>query len=89
MGTSEGALLRVQPSGVARQDESVADRVSGTGTPRVLVGPRLVLPSEDCLTVPGLMLDVVKRRGGRVALRATCGLKAATSPARARPQGPL
>jgi long-chain acyl-CoA synthetase len=40
------------------------------GMPRRLIGPALDLPGEDCLTVPGLLLDVVTKRGGQVALRA-------------------
>lgn len=63
MGTSEGALLRVQPPGTVRQDEKAADPSAGTGSLRRLVGPQLTLPAEDCLTIPGLLLDVVKRRG--------------------------
>ncbi|MET0675087.1 MAG: AMP-binding protein [Bradyrhizobium sp.] len=69
MGTSEGAVLRVQPRGAAHQDEATAEIQAGTGTLRRLVGPPLVLPADDCLTIPGLLLDVVKRRGHRVALR--------------------
>jgi long-chain acyl-CoA synthetase len=38
--------------------------------PRRLIGPALDLPGEDCLTVPGLLLGVVTKRGGQVALRA-------------------
>jgi len=37
---------------------------------RRLAGPPLELPDESCLTIPGLLLDVVRRRGGDVALRA-------------------
>lgn len=70
MGTSEGALLRVQPPGAVRQDEIAAEISAGTGPLRRLVGPRLVLPADDCLTIPGLLLDVVKHNGSRVALRA-------------------
>jgi long-chain acyl-CoA synthetase len=69
VGTSEGALLRVQPPGTVRQDEKAADPSAGTGSLRRLVGPQLTLPAEDCLTIPGLLLDVVKRRGSQVALR--------------------
>jgi long-chain acyl-CoA synthetase len=70
VGTSEGALLRVQPHGAVRQDDGVVDKTAGARTPRRLVGPRLTLPAEDCLTIPGLLLDVAKRRGSRIALRA-------------------
>jgi len=70
VATSQGALGRVIPSGAEREDQLAAARVAEIGTLRALAGPRLVLPSEDCLTIPGLLLDVVKRRGSRVALRA-------------------
>jgi long-chain acyl-CoA synthetase len=70
VGTSEGALLRIQPPGAVHQDESAADNAAGIRTPRRLVGPRLMLPGEDCLTIPGVLLDVVKRRSLRVAMRA-------------------
>jgi long-chain acyl-CoA synthetase len=70
VGTSEGALLRVEPRGATRHDESAADPAVATGPLRRLVGPRLTLPAEGCLTIPGLLLDVVRRRGSQVALRA-------------------
>jgi long-chain acyl-CoA synthetase len=70
VGTYEGALGRVSPFGARQEGESAVDSRVGVGAPRVLSGPRLVLPPEDCLTVPGLLLDVVKRRGSHVALRA-------------------
>ncbi len=69
MVTSEGTLLRVQPFDAERQQKGI-DLAGMTGSRRKLVGPTLTLPAEDCLTIPGLLLDVVRQRGEAVALRA-------------------
>lgn len=56
-----GASTRSDSDSAASVDPDVSRR---------LVGPPLELPGENCLTIPGLLLDVVRRRGGDVALRA-------------------
>lgn len=75
MGTSEGALMSFQAAGVVCAESAAPDAAVAAGTPlhqetRRLVGPKLGLPAEHCLTIPGLLLDVVERRGGDIALRA-------------------
>ena len=56
---SHAAGLR--PPGSATETAAGAKRLVGAG---------LALPPEACLTIPGLLLDVVARRQGQVALRA-------------------
>ena len=76
MGTSQGTFMGRQALGIAGEDgSSTGTRADSSAsvnpaTPRRLVGPRLELPGEDCLTIPGLLRDVVAKRGGDVALRA-------------------
>ena len=59
IGGSHAAGLR--PPGSATETAAGAKRLVGAG---------LALPPEACLTIPGLLLDVVARRQGQVALRA-------------------
>lgn len=77
MRTSQGTFMGLQGIGIAGETGSsgVSTRADSAASvnqamPRRLIGPALDLPDEDCLTVPGLLLDVVTKRGGQVALRA-------------------
>jgi long-chain acyl-CoA synthetase len=64
-------LHRVAPrvSPVGRLTPDGVDGAGGGGRPVKLEGPTLAIPAEALASVPGLLLDVVRRRGAEVALR--------------------
>jgi len=76
VGTSQGTFIALEASGKASKGRpsigsTWADSRHSANQvlPRRLIGPALELPPEDCLTIPGLLLDVVAKRGEQVALR--------------------